>query len=76
MMREEESRLDATRLENRMDLFLYFDVHRCFGISFTEFLSLPTDVCDMMLDKAEKIKTARDKALPDLDEELGAIGKG
>lgn len=65
-----------SRLDDLMDRYHQLNIREYFGLTFVEFLELPTDIVAMMFEKAERWITKKGNDIRDIEKALGAAAQG
>lgn len=74
-MNWEENASDGSLLYERIELFKERQIYQIFGLSLTEFLELPRDICTKILESCGKKQNEEGKVVDDITRRLNNIGK-
>lgn len=66
----EDSPHELMGLRNRIEEFSKYNIVKYFGLSFTEFIDLPSFVCEMLIEEAREKKKEQDTHIKELQDEL------
>lgn len=74
-MHWEEDASTGSQLYERIELFKERQIYQIFGLSLTEFLDLPRDICTKILESCGKKQNEEGKVVDDITRRLNTIGK-
>ena len=74
-MNWEEDASTGSQLYERIELFKERQIYQIFGLSLTEFLDLPRDICTKILESCGKKQNEEGKVVDDVSRRLNNIGK-
>ena len=74
-MNWEEDASTGSQLYERIELFKERQIYQIFGLSLTEFLDLPRDICTKILESCGKKQNEEGKVVDDISRHLNNIGK-